>query len=1493
MSKSYRIRTKPGQDNGYLKVDVDLNQNYDFLELLSLKISQNEEYQSFCSDYGVVAGRVIVNDGFGVPNVKVSIFVPVDEADLDNTVKSAIYNYTQPFSDQKNENGIRYNLLPQNQQSLDHTPVGTFPKKREVLDDRTTLEIYEKYYKYTTTTNESGDYIIFGVPVGQQFLHYDMDVSDIGFLSTRPYELINQGYGEDLFNNRYKFKSSNNLDSLPQIFSGNIPITVEPYWCDSLSVGSALGINRLDIEPDVQLNPTSVFMGSVFTDDEKDSLNKNCKPAREMGKMNEVITGAGKIEAIRRTVNGSIEKFDLKEDSIDENGNWSVLLPMNIRKVVTDEFGNLIPSPDGVKGVPTEGDYRFRISMDATSNDKRLRQRAKFLVPNTNNNFNFKEYTQDELRNSTDFTLNEQISDITDNTDYSDDITNQYNYLEEFYPFRWKKIYTVKQYIGRLQKLKSDEARGFIGIKDIINAEGVNKFPSNRHDTNFNILYTIICVILSLFATVIGIINGIINIINGLITTLCNFKLPIFLCFGSSDKGSKYKLQYKVYADSSCSIFLTNYTSGFSEIYDRATGLTGDNNEYDAGSFDGFLGECDETFGFIDGTREYYPAKTVGGILQPVTQNGTPFGSGVVAPPGTEVADFLNSSGNNNNNCVVGNIGGTTVYFKLAESGSWRNSITDCTKDDINDDCGGIKIFGICIQIQYWCLFGAIFCKRCRASCPGEPNHDCNLGLECGGGLFGCCSDCCVKIPLIPLRCAETGEQYVITLIPTPFGARLCNRVYVVPLTCLSCGGLQTPGIKDWLSCVLEGLAVSLRMLKFDFYNDWVGGSLYFPLIKRKYKLKKSKRKFGQIKKDKFCDYECRVRNSDDFQGDETFEWRIKIPSLLFSNPTLEVNGCTAKIKGKRVSEWYGSTENQNEAENLELAVKDITFPGTDTNNEPCNIEFATYSGSTGLNQVLNNIGINVIIKNREIPGVHGKPEYISTEDASGFSTWENVGGHGHHRNICDNTRMLERKEYFKEELDCGDGQVNEEDLPENNELLGGDDGFEEPISEDLVYDSNGEPLDPQPEDPPPLIDPALGFCPGNNCGSKCGFNGVAPCRSFAGKQDFNNYRDQVIKHGLITWEEGEIYYTPYIPNGDPRENTDEYKGNLLLPTTIMELGSMTFCDIDNVPYIINQVRPTTFNVSYEDYKTKIVGSPQPYLNGNLKKIKKFDDRKDSSLNLSAYIEFSCYSVVCANISGIVNQSQIGVDIIDKNDIGVEAGTCFLRFDHDTELRDYFCRRFNGYKSDRTFHHQRPNGNDTDNIYNTYPEVTLVDALGTDLYYELPDDDGGNNILGEGTILSEYNDSDPFTPGDACGYKKENGNPDYFYGLAPGSTQNFINYPNGSQTINFGSTPFTEEVTAENIPNETVNVSGIRFNRSQTPYHLYFGLVPGKTALHKTVGKFFADKINAITLEGVGASNNDVEQTINNTPGINGGEKNSNATYTTCLGDTLLTSVEP
>ena len=42
MGKSYRIRTKPGEDDGYLKVNVDLNQNYDFLEIIKFKNRSNQ-----------------------------------------------------------------------------------------------------------------------------------------------------------------------------------------------------------------------------------------------------------------------------------------------------------------------------------------------------------------------------------------------------------------------------------------------------------------------------------------------------------------------------------------------------------------------------------------------------------------------------------------------------------------------------------------------------------------------------------------------------------------------------------------------------------------------------------------------------------------------------------------------------------------------------------------------------------------------------------------------------------------------------------------------------------------------------------------------------------------------------------------------------------------------------------------------------------------------------------------------------------------------------------------------------------------------------------------------------------------------------------------------------------------------------------------------------------------------------------------------------------
>ena len=49
---------------------MNVEQDFDFLEILSLKLRQEDVYSRFCADYGVVVGRVVANSGFGIPNAR-------------------------------------------------------------------------------------------------------------------------------------------------------------------------------------------------------------------------------------------------------------------------------------------------------------------------------------------------------------------------------------------------------------------------------------------------------------------------------------------------------------------------------------------------------------------------------------------------------------------------------------------------------------------------------------------------------------------------------------------------------------------------------------------------------------------------------------------------------------------------------------------------------------------------------------------------------------------------------------------------------------------------------------------------------------------------------------------------------------------------------------------------------------------------------------------------------------------------------------------------------------------------------------------------------------------------------------------------------------------------------------------------------------------------------------------------------------------------------
>ena len=162
MSKTYRVRTQVGVDR---QVNIEIDQDFEQLEILSLKVRSEEIYTRMCADYGVIVGRVVANGGYGVPNVRLSVFIPLTDDDANDEIISSLYPYRNVNTD-VNDDGYRYNLLPYVQQHTGHVPTGTFPTREDVLTNPALIEVYDKYYKFTVKTNGSGDYMIMGVPIG-------------------------------------------------------------------------------------------------------------------------------------------------------------------------------------------------------------------------------------------------------------------------------------------------------------------------------------------------------------------------------------------------------------------------------------------------------------------------------------------------------------------------------------------------------------------------------------------------------------------------------------------------------------------------------------------------------------------------------------------------------------------------------------------------------------------------------------------------------------------------------------------------------------------------------------------------------------------------------------------------------------------------------------------------------------------------------------------------------------------------------------------------------------------------------------------------------------------------------------------------------------------------------------------------------------------------------------------------------------------------------
>lgn len=503
INKTYRIRTDINSPQQY--INVDFTQNYDKFEILSLEIRQSDSYRLMNSNTGVIIGRVLANEGLGVPNAKVSVFVGYDnEIELNNKLR---YHYISVGD--LNEDGIRYNLLPDTKDDSCQQAVGTIPSKRYLLDNDDLIEVFDKYYTYTTRTNNSGDYMIYGVPTGNQRVHCDIDLSDIGVLSQTPRDLMYKGYPANLFDSPTKFKTSTNLNSLPQIISQDSTVFVYPFWGNTTDNPIGAAISRCDVNIPYKFEPTCLFLGSIITDTGSNAITKKCVPSKVGGKMSEMTSGAGMIEMIRKTVDGDVEQIAVKgNEVIDDNGVWCYQIPMNLDYVMTDEYGNTVISDNPNKGVPTRTRVRFRISMHSNPADGIARKRARYLVPN-NPRLVEEDYPSFYETKTVDYEFGSKTKE------------------EDFRDLMWNNVYTVKNYIPRIQKARLPNNLKFSGIKMTNHPGKNNPMPYNKLSIKFNFMYTFMCVLIKTLVQLTRFANIIINGVQWMLLSLAHSMIAI------------------------------------------------------------------------------------------------------------------------------------------------------------------------------------------------------------------------------------------------------------------------------------------------------------------------------------------------------------------------------------------------------------------------------------------------------------------------------------------------------------------------------------------------------------------------------------------------------------------------------------------------------------------------------------------------------------------------------------------------------------------------------------------------------------------------------------------------------------------------------------------------------------------------------------------------------------------------------------------------------
>lgn len=222
-------------------IDLGIYRSYGTLDTLSLYNNMINGFPVQESETGTVFGRLTAiqklldNDGnnISIPlkNVPVGIFNPTEE-------------FPSPASMDQNGDRITLNLKESSPASSYFNIQSYTADTTNYLKSGSEFTAVPQYYKYVTTTNEEGEFVIHNVPIGTQTLFFEVD-------------LFKQGLTQDeIALNFFPFPAdeTSSVSKLPNLFFRQFPIDVVPTW------GSVqTGYTEVNIAVDLDLRKWATY----------------------------------------------------------------------------------------------------------------------------------------------------------------------------------------------------------------------------------------------------------------------------------------------------------------------------------------------------------------------------------------------------------------------------------------------------------------------------------------------------------------------------------------------------------------------------------------------------------------------------------------------------------------------------------------------------------------------------------------------------------------------------------------------------------------------------------------------------------------------------------------------------------------------------------------------------------------------------------------------------------------------------------------------------------------------------------------------------------------------------------------------------------------------------------------------------------------------------------------------------------------------------------